>query len=100
LKLRITNRTINVDEDISKWIIERCKPLVPELLDRNGCFEVLALQVGRRPMRKGGARVEIEWLPTSDGKKKFICHNYGHGSSGCEYSPAIAILTKFELIHT
>jgi len=76
------DRTTNVDDDITTWILERCKPLAPELLDKNGSFEILALQVGRRPSRRGGPRVQIEWLQAADGAKKFICHNYGHGSSG------------------
>lgn len=51
------------DEEITKIILERCKPLVPELLNETGEFDVLAVRVGLRPSRNGRARVEGEQLP-------------------------------------
>ena len=71
-----------MDEEINDWILERCKPLAPELLDRDGHFEVLSLQVGHRPTREGGPRLEIELINATSDKQRFICHHYGHGSSG------------------
>ena len=52
-----------------------------ELLNKEGDFEVLSVQVGLRPGRKGGARVEIESL---DGL--VVCHTYGHSGAGCQNS--------------
>jgi D-amino-acid oxidase len=51
------------------------------LLNDDGKFEVLSVQVGLRPARKGGVRVEIERL---DGF--LICHAYGHAGAGYQNS--------------
>ncbi|KAI9893404.1 MAG: hypothetical protein M1814_006701 [Vezdaea aestivalis] len=61
---------------------EDCKVLVPQLLNANGEFEILRTQIGRRPARKGGARVEVE--PTMAGAAEQInmIHSYGHGGAG------------------
>lgn len=66
------------DPVLTEKILERCKDLAPELLNEKKEFEVIAVQVGRRPTRKGGPRVGL--VKTSCGK--FICHNYGHGGAG------------------
>jgi hypothetical protein len=76
------DRTTNSDDNITEWILDRCKPLAPELLNKHGQFDIIAFQVGHRPSRKGGPRVEVEWLDIEKEPRKFICHNYGHGSSG------------------
>ena len=46
------------DERTTREILEGCKVLAPELLGKDGEFEVLRVQVGLRPSRDGGARVE------------------------------------------
>jgi glycine/D-amino acid oxidase-like deaminating enzyme len=63
-------------------ILERCKPLVPELLNEDGNFEVLDVRVGLRPSREGGPRVSME--PLEGGR--YVVHNYGHNSAGFEGS--------------
>ena len=69
-----------IDKELSKEIIERCKVLAPELLV-DGEFEVISEQVGRRPSRKGGPRIEVEWKEV-EGRRRFICHHYGHSGAG------------------
>ncbi|RPB02180.1 nucleotide-binding domain-containing protein [Choiromyces venosus 120613-1] len=69
-----------VDEELSKEIMERCKILAPELLV-NGEFEIISQQVGRRPSRRGGPRIEVEWKEM-EGQQRFICHHYGHSGAG------------------
>lgn len=64
-------------------ILERAKQFAPELLDANGDFEVVSEQVGLRPGRKGGARVEIEEL---NGGAIVVCHAYGHAGAGYQNS--------------
>ena len=58
---------------------------MPELLNQNGEFEVSGVQVGLRPGREGGARVEKE-------VRGGICvvHAYGHGGAGYQNSIGIA----------
>jgi hypothetical protein len=69
--------------------MERVKQFAPELLDVNGEFELVSEQVGLRPGRKGGARVEIEELRLSaqtKGDTITVCHAYGHAGAGYQNS--------------
>ncbi|KKY23325.1 putative d-amino-acid oxidase [Diplodia seriata] len=52
------------DAATTRGILERCKALAPELLTaKEGGFELLAVNVGFRPGRIGGPRVEVEeWI--------------------------------------
>lgn len=78
------------DLEVTETIMSRCKDWAPELLDTEGNFEVVGVNVGFRPGRKGGPRVEIEKVEVSetDGALKtvVICHNYGHAGSGFQNS--------------
>jgi hypothetical protein len=52
-------------------------------LNDNGEFEVLSVQVGLRPTRTGGPRVEIQkYRDNNEATNKFVCHNYGHHGAG------------------
>jgi glycine/D-amino acid oxidase-like deaminating enzyme len=62
-------------------ILRRAKEWVPELLDASGNFQVLSVQVGLRPARKGGVRVEMERVD-----KFVVCHAYGHAGAGYQNS--------------
>ncbi|KAI0385677.1 hypothetical protein F5Y04DRAFT_244410 [Hypomontagnella monticulosa] len=73
------------DEQLTQIILDRCKPIAPELLNRDGEFEVLQVRVGLRPARHGGPRMELEHY-----QDKFICHAYGHYSAGYEGSVGIS----------
>lgn len=75
------------DEGVSKEILERAKVLAPELVDKgSGEMEVLKVQVGLRPGRKGGVRVESEVL----GGGVRVVHAYGHAGAGFQNSVGCA----------
>ena len=59
-------------------ILSGGKNLAPELLNADGEFEVLSVQCGLRPSRRGGPRVEEEIVD----KKFIVVHSYGHGGAG------------------
>ncbi|CAG8629140.1 8238_t:CDS:2, partial [Gigaspora margarita] len=62
-------------------IIQRCVKLCPELtLDKN--LQIIRHNVGRRPYRTNGIRIEVEIIKNSTNKDVIICHNYGHHSYG------------------
>jgi glycine/D-amino acid oxidase-like deaminating enzyme len=77
-----------VDEELNGRMLERIKrwKLAEELrsTENGGEFEIVSSQVGLRPGRKGGPRVEIE------GKKKvegvWVVHSYGHAGAGYQSS--------------
>ncbi|KAE9366356.1 nucleotide-binding domain-containing protein [Stipitochalara longipes BDJ] len=73
--------TAEPDPKTTEEILRRAKEWAPELLNEKGEFDVLNEQVGLRPGRKGGARVEIEEL---DGF--LVCHAYGHAGAGYQNS--------------
>ena len=79
-------RSTDPDHGMTQTILDRCRPMVPELLNSEGKFEVLSVQVGLRPSRQGGPRIEIESSNEKDkeGSPTFVCHNYGHHSAGYE----------------
>src|SRR5262249_34548060 len=52
------NWTAQPDPATTDEILRRAKEWAPELLNDKGEFEVLGVQVGLRPARKGGAKVE------------------------------------------
>ncbi|KIW02037.1 hypothetical protein, variant [Verruconis gallopava] len=76
------------DRLTTQEILDRAKEFAPELLDERGEFEVVSAQVGFRPGRKGGARVEIEEVrqPGGVGEAMVVCHSYGHAGAGYQNS--------------
>ncbi|RUS16279.1 hypothetical protein BC937DRAFT_91414 [Endogone sp. FLAS-F59071] len=76
-----------VDLTTARTILERCEALYPELTQGRGIesLKILRHNVGFRPSRKGGIRVETEVIDIAD-KQVLICHNYGHGSMGYQSS--------------
>jgi D-amino-acid oxidase len=68
-------------EEDTKSILERAKQYAPELLNSSGEFEVLGVNVGFRPGRKGGARIETERIGGL-----LVCHSYGHSGAGYQNS--------------
>jgi glycine/D-amino acid oxidase-like deaminating enzyme len=76
------------DKELTTRIIKRAKGLIPELLDPSGEFEVLSVQAGRRPGRKGGPRVELD-TETISGVK--VVHAYGHAGAGYQNSIGSAL---------
>lgn len=87
---QVGNWSAEVDEELNQRIVERIKGwgLAEELRMQGGAkekgFEVISYQVGLRPGRKGGPRVEVE----KDGKVDgcWVVHSYGHGGGGYQCS--------------
>jgi D-amino-acid oxidase len=83
------NWTAEPDPEITRRILAQAKKWAPELLNSKGEFEVLSVNVGLRPGRKGGARVELEDVGEAlgeGGKKFLVCHAYGHSGAGYQNS--------------
>ncbi len=53
-------RSTEVNSETTNAILEGCKSLAPELLARDGSFEVLSVQCGLRPGRENGP-VRLPW---------------------------------------
>lgn len=66
-----------VDDATTAAILARCKAFVPELVGGDGAFEVVSVQVGLRPGRRGGARMERERVGS-----RSVVHAYGHAGAG------------------
>jgi D-amino-acid oxidase len=75
------NWSAEPDPKTTEEILRRAKEWAPELLNTQGEFEVLSVQVGLRPARKGGVRVEMEKIDDF-----VICHAYGHAGAGYQNS--------------
>ena len=78
-------RSPDADEATTQAILDRCRPIAPHLLDERGDFKVLRVEVGLRPSRPLGPRIEVERLHAGAPgaiQTPLICHNYGHHSSG------------------
>ncbi|KAF2731576.1 hypothetical protein EJ04DRAFT_442803 [Polyplosphaeria fusca] len=71
-----------VDMELAKDIMERCCKLCPEL-GKPEELEILSHNVGLRPSRKGGMRIEVE------NRKEWsvpVVHCYGHSGTGYQSS--------------
>jgi glycine/D-amino acid oxidase-like deaminating enzyme len=77
-----------VDEELNGRMLERIKrwKLAEELrsTENGGEFEIVSSQVGLRPGRKGGPRVEIEGEKKVEGV--WVVHSYGHAGAGYQSS--------------
>ena len=67
-----------MSNETTNAILDDCKSLAPELLAKDGSFEVLSAQCGLRPAREDGPRVEVEFV---DGTYRLV-HSYGHAGAG------------------
>ena len=84
---QVGNWDAEVDEELNGRIVERIKKwrLAEELrTGKGGDFEVVSSQVGLRPGRKGGPRVDIEGKVRVDGV--WVVHSYGHAGAGYQSS--------------
>jgi D-amino-acid oxidase len=86
------NWDTSYDKETADQIFARCAALEPKLLEKE-TVRVLSHNVGLRPVREGGPRVEIEWMklplegrlvPRTDGvipqeRKVIVLHAYGFG---------------------
>ncbi|KAM3582821.1 D-amino acid oxidase [Umbelopsis sp. WA50703] len=82
-----------VNYETARAIMERTYKHFPELTHGKGieALDVVRQNVGLRPTREGGPRVENEIWTTSTGKPILITHNYGHGGYGVQTSWGSAI---------
>ncbi|KAF0558589.1 nucleotide-binding domain-containing protein [Gigaspora margarita] len=69
-------------------IVQRCLSTRSDLLPQDQTnLTIKRNAISFRPCRKGGIRIEAEWISTEKfGKKILICHNYGHGGYGFQSS--------------
>lgn len=76
----LTSRSGEVDPNLAHRIALKCIALAPELTDGKGmeALDVVRHNVGLRPSRHGGPRLEAEQM-TDIG---LIVHNYGIEASG------------------
>ncbi|KAI8881290.1 hypothetical protein K501DRAFT_189259 [Backusella circina FSU 941] len=76
--VEIENTNPKPQDEQTKDILERAAQLCPEIKE----CEIVAVNVGFRPGRNGGIRIEKEIRHRSNGQKVTVCHNYGHKSHG------------------
>ena len=75
------------DVKVTEEILRRNAWQVPELLTGpNGGFEVLSVQCGLRPGRRGGVRVEEEVLKGEGERVVRVVHSYWHAGAGYQNS--------------
>lgn len=86
-----------IDRALSRRIMRRAVELCPELVSGKAegveGLDVIREGVGLRPVREGGARLEVEEVVVVDGdgpglrgEKVTVVHNYGHGGFGYQSS--------------
>ncbi|ODV88052.1 hypothetical protein CANARDRAFT_193881 [[Candida] arabinofermentans NRRL YB-2248] len=92
---QINNENTDIDEDQVDRILARASKYAPELIDpelgNNTELEIVRKQVGFRPARTGGYRIELDETTiittTSDNNDKTpVVHCYGHGGAGYQSS--------------
>ena len=87
-----------VDMGLANRILERAVGAFPTLTGGTGRvqdLDIIRHGVGLRPVREGGARVQLERLSDDDGV--WVVHNYGHGGAGYQSSYGCA-LSAAELV--
>ncbi|KAK3109516.1 hypothetical protein LTR53_017151 [Teratosphaeriaceae sp. CCFEE 6253] len=78
------------DPEATTQILKHASLNVPELMTSlEGGFEIVSVQCGLRPGRKGGARVEMEAVGGRN-----VVHAYGHAGGGYQNSIGSARLVK------
>ena len=77
-KYELICRSSHVDLDLANRIAQRCIELAPELTGGKGieALDIISHNVGLRPTRVGGARLEIEEMD----RVGLVLHNYGRTS--------------------
>jgi D-amino-acid oxidase len=78
----------SVDHALARRILDHCYRLDPRLSDGQGpdAVKILRHNVGLRPSRQGGPRLEAELL----GRGRTVVHAYGNGPGGYQGSWGIA----------
>ncbi|CZR63596.1 probable D-aspartate oxidase [Phialocephala subalpina] len=81
--------TSEVSLETRDVILQRVATMFPQILNAEGKFDVVEDIVGRRPTRRGGLRLEVEWVGEADASRKIV-HAYGAGGRGYELSWGVA----------
>ena len=68
-------------------MLRKARELFPDFLAPGEDFDVIRDNVGRRPLRQGGPRIEVE---SSADEQRQIIHGYGAGGRGYELSWGVA----------
>lgn len=79
--------------DLAKRIMERSIKMCPQLVPKGAGIEglrVIRHQVGHRPYREGGPRIEREDITDPKLGKLTVCHSYGAASFGYQASYGMA----------
>jgi D-amino-acid oxidase len=93
------SRDSEVDLNLAQRIASRCVALAPDLVGGKGVegLDIVRHNVGFRPSREGGARLEVEFMGIG-----LVVHNYGAhvskvcltvGSSGAGYQSSWGMAT-------
>ena len=91
----IDDDNVKARPETRKLLLEQCIESFPEFVAKVQDFEVVCDNVGRRPFREGGTRIEVEHLS----ERQCIVHAYGSGGRGYELSWGIANKVA-QLVHT
>ena len=89
---QVQNWDTSYNEATAQEIFARCATLEPKLLDKEK-VQILSHNVGLRPAREGGPRVDLEWMKlplegtlvprpagaTFHERKVMVLHAYGFG---------------------
>jgi D-amino-acid oxidase len=91
----------DVDAELTRRILQRCIEVVPELLEEGvdptsegawKTLEIVGHGVGLRPARRGGLRLELENMTSSEDERQFcVLHAYGAGAGGYQSSHGTAV---------
>ncbi|QLQ79281.1 hypothetical protein HG537_0B06290 [Torulaspora globosa] len=90
----ILGGTKQLDDDLivpreadTQALLSRGRKLFPDLVFPDGSFDIVRVNVGFRPARQGGSRIELETSPNNGLK---VVHAYGFGGMGYEVSVGAA----------
>jgi len=84
------DRKTEPDSYTNTHILKKCTEIVPQI---EKC-EIISYNVGFRPCRHGGLRLEPESVTSKLGKTVTVIHNYGHGGAGIFLSWGCADFVK------
>lgn len=73
-----------------KILLENAAKCFPDFVESVDDFKVVMDNVGRRPWREGGLRIEAEDISVSDNDRRVVLHGYGAGGRGYELSWGVA----------
>ncbi|KAI9320393.1 hypothetical protein BX666DRAFT_1851580, partial [Dichotomocladium elegans] len=80
------NTSIEPSRAITQSILKRCYALCPDITHHRGpgAFEIISENVGFRPSREAGVRLEKQIMGNrgAPARKITVVHNYGHGAHG------------------